>query len=143
MKGVIAVACMLSASVCAADKAAMAEGVLRLNKEPHPKYENYCSKAGELRAYWSLAETKKTYSISFGPGWVYAEDFYEALVGCVPTKYAELEGDLEALKSACVRMIPLWGYVPSTSYIQMIEFFLNSYRDERGLVSIEEHKDFK
>jgi hypothetical protein len=140
VKGIIAVVCMLSASVCAGDKAG---DVLCLNKVSQLKYENYCSKAGELRVYWHLAETKDRYALMVGAHWLCLQDFYEVLVECIPTKYAELSGDLVALQSACERMIPSWGSVPHTTYIQMIEFFLLSYRDGISMASVEGHKDFK
>jgi hypothetical protein len=133
---------MLSVSVCAADKTAIAghESSLEVSQL---KYENYCSKAGELRAYWRLPEIKDTYALRVGAHWLCLQDFYEVLVTCIPIKYEELGGDLVALQSACERMIPSWGSVPRANYIQVIDFFLLSYRDEIGMASVEEHKDFK
>jgi hypothetical protein len=137
MKNVIVVVCVLSASIYAADKAETA-GEVSLEH-----YEYSCGKADALRAYWSLPATKQDYSISVAPHWVFMQDFYGALVRCVPTQYAALRGDLAQLQQACERMIPCWGDVPRESYIQMIEFFLSSYQGEMNAGSDIESKEFK
>jgi len=134
VKGIIAVMCVLSASVYGFDSK---------EKNKQAQYEVYCSKANELRRYWLSDDVKTNYAILVGSHWIWVQDFYDALAKQVPSEYAALMGNLADLELHCETMIPPSLHEHRKICVNMIQFFLKSYWDDLSVASHEERKDFK